>query len=75
VTEIPEKLGDQPPPIKLVYLVLESVDGPVIQREIADRTELDVRQVRKALQELERQNLLETTLNLEDLREKQYDVE
>lgn len=73
--EVPEEIADEPPSVKLVYLVLEATEDPVSQHELADRANLDVRQTRAALATLNQYEVVEERPNLRDLREKHYKIE
>lgn len=72
--EVPEEIADEPPSVKLVYLMLKDEQGTMSQHEVADRVEMDVRQTRAALATLRQYGLVEERPNLRDLREKQYGV-
>ncbi|MCD2204426.1 MarR family transcriptional regulator [Halobacterium sp. KA-6] len=72
--EVPEEIADEPPSVKLVYLILEDEQGMMSQQEVANRVEMDVRQTRAALATLDQYGVVEERPNLRDLREKQYVV-
>jgi len=72
--EVPEEIADEPPSVKLVYLILEDEKGTMSQQEVADRVEMDVRQTRAALATLNQYEVVEERPNLRDLREKHYEI-
>ena len=75
MTGIPEEIADTPPSVKVVYLVLAAAEEPVSQHELADRSNLGVRQIRAALAKLTRYDCVEERPNLRDLRENHYEVD
>lgn len=60
--------------MKLAYLAL-AVDGPLTQRELIDRLEVDQRQLQRALQALGDRDLLSTRPKMHDARQTYYDVQ
>ncbi|WIV67181.1 MarR family transcriptional regulator [Natrialbaceae archaeon AArc-T1-2] len=64
-------VDDLPPSAKLVYKVLE-YEGAMTQDEITTESRLCARTVRYALGQLERNDLVESRVSLEDARQSVY---
>lgn len=59
------------PSARLVYIVLE-IDGELDQGELVDRTFLSSRSVRRAVDDLEDEGLIEERVSAEDARRRLY---
>lgn len=68
-----DRLSDQPPSAKLVFLVLEH-HGSLTQREICEESLLTARTVRYALSRLEDEGLVEGRISFKDARQRIYSL-
>lgn len=68
-----ERLSDQPPSAKLVFLVLER-HGSHTQREIREESLLTARTVRYALSRLKEEELIEGRISFRDARQRIYSL-
>lgn len=68
-----ERLSDQSPSAKLVFLVLER-HGSLTQREICDESLLTARTARYALSRLEEEGLIEERISFRDARQRIYSL-
>lgn len=68
-----ERLSDQPPSAKLVFLVLDH-RGSLTQREIREESLLTARTVRYALSRLEDEGLVEGRISFRDARQRIYSL-
>lgn len=66
-----EVLSDLPPSSKLVVAVLET-DGPLTQKELAEKTLMPPRTVRYGIERLDDENLIITRPNVFDARQNYY---
>lgn len=66
-------VADLPPSAKLAYLVLQE-SGPCSQAELRARALLDDRTARRALNRLERDDLVDTDPAFDDARKMTYKV-
>lgn len=73
VTPPVERLSDQPPSAKLVFLTLER-HGSLTQREICEESLLAARTVRYALSRLEEEGLVEREISFRDARQRIYSL-
>lgn len=67
------KLVDLPPSSKLVYYVLRQ-NGPLAQKDISKRSSLSRRTTREAIYRLRENDIIVEKINLQDAREKQYNL-
>lgn len=68
-----ESIGDYSPSAKLVVKVLE-YNGSLTQKEIIQRSRLSGRTVRNALDQLERADVVEKGICIEDARQNRYEL-
>ncbi|SEQ31554.1 hypothetical protein SAMN04489841_1436 [Natrinema salaciae] len=68
--QLPEKVADEPPAARLVYLALE--DGPMTVEEIVDCTGLSKKSIRDSGRLLENKGVLEIKTHPRDARKGQY---
>lgn len=66
-----ERLSDQPPGAKLVFIILKR-HGALTQREICEESLLATRTVRYALSRLEEEGLIERQISFRDARQRIY---
>lgn len=73
-SQFPDPINDTPAATKLVYITLDNADEPLTTNQIATRTSLSCRGVRKSLLRLKDRGVVEERPDTSDLRSTIYEL-